>query len=70
MFVAYLPTCIHIGQPLDNLQLLLREVFLPLACLSGPEDGGSLDKLLDVLHCILGSVEVLSHHTKVCVYIR
>nr|WAQ15579.1 axonemal dynein heavy chain E [Halisarca dujardinii] len=52
------------GEPLDNLLVLLREVFLPLSCLSSSEESGFVDKLLDIMHCVLGSVEVLAHHTK------
>lgn len=55
---------------LVQLDLLSREVFLPLLCseeaYNNSAQGANSDRLMDMLHRLMASVEVIQGHTMVC----
>ena len=56
--------------PLEHLELIVREVYLPLMCTNQSvmsTSGG--DKVMDVLHRLMSTVEVTQGHVEVsCCY--
>ena len=63
--VMYADCC---ERPLKQLDLLLREVYLPLLCSETPHAaacGVSPDKLMDVLHRLMAAVETTEGQSQV-----
>ena len=53
--------------PLEHLELVVREVYLPLMCTNQSvmtTSGG--DKVMDVLHRLMSIVETTQGHVEVC----
>ena len=53
--------------PLEHLELVVREVYLPLMCTNQSvmtNTGG--DKVMDVLHRLMSAVEITQGHVEVC----
>jgi hypothetical protein len=54
---------------LQHIDLLTREVFLPMLCVDqnvAINAGVNSDKLMDILHRLMGVVETTEGHVKVC----
>ena len=55
--------------PLSQLEMLAREICLPLLCSEtarAAEYGVSADKLMDILHRLLSTVDVTKGNIQVC----
>lgn len=55
--------------PLEHLELVVREVYLPLMCTNQSvmnNTGG--DKVMDVLHRLMSTVEITQGHVEVSDY--
>lgn len=74
LYLIYLPgdevfyiDCTNI--PLEHLELIVREVYLPLMCTNQSvmsTTGG--DKVMDVLHRLMSAVEITQGHVEVIPY--
>lgn len=54
--------------PLEHLELLIREVYLPLMCTNQGKIATGGDKVMDILHRLMSVVEVSQGHVEVSAF--